>query len=75
MRGLLLLTVASLALALTGCASSGDESRVARKAGDRPVYVVDVQYMGRVAHQAKLRGVEVQWVNPPYLAENRPPQD
>lgn len=52
------------ALALAGCASAPDaryqQSRQARADG------IDYQRMAAINHAARMKGVEVVWVNPPY---------
>jgi hypothetical protein len=56
--------VAVAVTALPGCASSGSAGLTAKSEPGH--YRTDKDYVAAVEHRARLRGVVVQWVNPPH---------
>jgi uncharacterized lipoprotein YmbA len=61
--------LAATTLLLAGCASMGDDKTTyvapAPTAASQQTVQTDAAYMQRVEQQARLRGIDVTWINPP----------
>lgn len=61
--------VAATTFLLAGCASMGEDRTTyvapAPAAGSQQTVQTDTAYMARVEQQARIRGIDVQWINPP----------
>ena len=72
MRLIIAATIVALAAGTSGCAStsgSGYSANANSKSGSSNQR--DLAYMRRVERIAQSRGVEVEWVNPPYADRQR----
>ena len=67
MRTIRFAAIFSLMVLCGGCATTGEPTAVAPAAsqGDASRIDRDAQYMARVEHEARKRGIGVTWVNPP----------
>lgn len=72
MRLLIAATIVAFAAGASGCAStsgSGYAANANEKSGSGDKH--DLVYMNRVERIAASRGVDVEWVNPPYANRSR----
>ena len=61
-----------LAAALTGCASTSAKETYVDASTLSPEQYADAQYVARVERIARMRGIDVTWVNAPTHMPNEP---